>query len=58
MELFDHDTQSEPGTGYSTLTLDIECLAWEHHKTASEIAALLDIDVEEVRAAIRKSQEI
>jgi hypothetical protein len=58
MELFDHDTQSEPGTGYSSITQEIECLAWEHQKTAREIAALLEIDLEEVRAAIRKSQEV
>jgi len=59
MELFDSDTsQAEPSTGYSSITLEIECLAWEHHKTSREIAALLEIDVEEVRAVIRKSQEV
>ena len=58
MELFDHDTQSEPGAGYSSITLEIECLAWEHQKTAIEIATLLEIDINDGRAVIRKSQEV
>jgi DNA-binding CsgD family transcriptional regulator len=59
MELFDYDTsQAEPGTGHSSITQEIECLAWEHGKTAREIAALLEIDIEEVRAVIKKNEEV
>ena len=59
MELFDYDTsQGEPNTGHLSITQKIECLAWEHGKKASEIAELLEIDIEEVRAVIRESQEV
>ena len=59
MELFDYDaSQAEPSTGHSSIRVEIECLAWEHGMTAREIAELLEIDVEEVRSVIRKSQEV
>ena len=59
MELFDYDaSQAEPSTGHSSIRVEIECLAWEHGMTAREIAALLEIDIEDVRAVIRKNYEV
>ena len=37
------------------IELEIECLAWGHQLTVREIAALLEIELEEVRAVIRKN---